>query len=87
MVRIAIEDRIGSKFKLTTNGADRSGRIGEAHILKTAIGVVSVDAGWVHQIRGLAGLESEMLEGGLHCRFEMRVWWGRASRKGVRLRR
>jgi len=58
---------IGSKKKLTTNGADRSGGVGETHVLKAGVGTVSVDIGWVHQFRGLAVFEREMLEGGLHC--------------------
>lgn len=54
-------------------GADRGGRVGEAHVLKTGVRVVSVDAGWVHQFWGLAGFESEMLERGLHCRMQMKI--------------
>jgi hypothetical protein len=61
-------DGIRCKTKLTTNGADRGGRVGEAHVLKARVRVVGVDIGRIHQFRGLAVFESEMFEGGLHCR-------------------
>ena len=57
---------------LTTDRANRGGRVGETHVLKVGVGIVGVNAGRVHQFRGLAGFKSEMLEGGLHCRFEVR---------------
>ena len=61
---------IGSKT-LTTNVADRGGGVGEAHILKARVGVVSVDVGRVHQFGGLAVVEGEMLESSLHCKLQM----------------
>ena len=72
MVRRSDGDGIGGKMKLTTNGADRAGRVGEAHVIKTGVGIVGVNAGRIHQFWGLAGFESEMLEGGLHCRLWVR---------------
>ena len=60
------------KKKLTTHGADRGGGVGETHVLKAGVRIVSVDVGRVHQFWGLAVFESEMLEGGLHCRMQMR---------------
>lgn len=66
-------DGIGGKPKLTTNGADRARRVREAHVLEAGVGVVGVNTGRVHQFWGLAGFESEMLEGCLHCRLQMRV--------------
>ena len=68
MVRNVNGSWIGSKKELTTHGADRSGGVGETHVLKPGVGVVSVDVRRVHQFWGLAAFESEMLEGGLHCR-------------------
>ena len=68
MVRKRNGDGSGGKRKLTTNGADPGGRVGEAHVLKTRVRVVGVNTGRVHQFWGLAGFESEVLEGGLHCR-------------------
>ena len=68
IVRNGNGDGIGGKKALTTNGADRGGRVGEAHVLKARVRVVGVNIGRVHQFWGLAGFESEMLEGGLHCR-------------------
>ena len=59
--------------RLTTNVADRGGGVGEAHVLKAGVGIVSVNVGRVHQFWGLAVFKSEMLEGGLHCRLQMRV--------------
>ena len=73
MVRSVNGGRIGSKKKLTTNVADRSGGVREAHVLKAGVGIVSVNTGWVHQFWGLAVFEGEMLEGGLHCRLQMRM--------------
>ena len=72
MVRNRNGDGIGGKTELTTNGADRGGRVGETHVLKAGVGIVGVDTRWIHQFWGLAGFESEMLEGGLHCRLRMR---------------
>ena len=69
MVRKRNGCKIGSK--LTTNRADRGGRVGKTHILKAGVRIVGVNAGRVHQFGGLAGFKSEMVEGGLHCRFEM----------------
>ena len=71
-----------AKKKLTTNSADRGGGVGETHILKPGVGVVSVNAGWIHQFWGLAVFEGEMLEGGLHCRLQVRDW----SYEGGRVR-
>jgi hypothetical protein len=55
-----------------TDAADRSGGVGETHVLKAGIRVVSVNARRVHQFWGLAVFESDVLEGGLHCRLQMR---------------
>jgi hypothetical protein len=66
------ENEIGSKKRLTTHRADRGRGVGETHVFEAGVGVVSVNAGRVHQFWGLAVFESEMLEGGLHCRLQMR---------------
>ena len=73
MVRTGNGGGIGSKSGLTTNRADRARRVWEAHVLKAGVGVVSVNVGGIHQFWGLAVFKSEMLEGGLHCRLQLRV--------------
>ena len=70
MIRTRDGGWIGRKT-LTTNVADRGGGVGETHVLKPRVRIVGVDVGRVHQFWGLAVVEGEVLEGGLHCRLQM----------------
>ena len=65
------ERRMDRRKTLTTKVADRSWGVGETHILDAGVGIVGIDVGWVHQFGGLAVVEVEVLEGGLHCRLQM----------------
>ena len=65
------ERRMDRRKTLTTNVADRGGGVGESHVLEAAVRIVGVDVGRVHQFGGLAVVEGEVLEGGLHCRLKM----------------
>jgi len=65
------ERRMDRRKTLTTKAADRGGGVGETHIVDAGVGIVGVDVGWVHQFWGLAVVEGEVLEGGLHCRLKM----------------
>jgi len=73
--------------ELTTNSADRGGGVGETHVLKARVGIVGVAAGGVHQFWGLAVFEGKVLEGGLHCRLQMRDLKKRGRAGELRLRR